>query len=211
MAYGNLQRSGGGGTPDKVRVGGAAATMLGLLALLWVLEVVDLLTGHWLDGFGILTRDVDGLPGILSAPFLHFGFEHLINNSLPFFVLGFFILLGGVYRWVVSSLVSIVTSGLAAWALTPSNTMVLGASGLIFGWFSYLVVRGFLTRNIRQIVIGVLVLIVYGGMVGGIFPTTAGISWQAHLGGALGGVLAALFLHRRQTRTTRASSNLNNY
>ena len=207
MAYGNLQRTDGGSRPGTVSVGGAAATMLGLLALLWVLEVVDLLTGHWLDSFGILARDLDGLPGIISAPFLHFGFEHLINNSLPFFVLGFFILLGGVYRWVVSSLVSIVTSGLAAWALTPSNTMVLGASGLIFGWFSYLVVRGFLTRNVRQIVIGVLVLIVYGGMVSGIFPTSAGVSWQAHLGGAVGGVLAALLLHRRESRTTPASGN----
>lgn len=191
--------------------GGAAATMLGLLALLWVLEVIDLLTGNWLDGFGIQTRELDGIPGILSAPFLHFGFEHLINNSLPFFVLGFVILLGGVYRWVVSSLVSIVTSGLAAWALTPSNTMVLGASGLIFGWFSYLLVRGFLTRNFRQIAIGVLILAVYGGMVSGIFPTSSGVSWQAHLGGAIGGVLAAFLLHRRQTRATRAATNLNRY
>ncbi|GAA2100294.1 hypothetical protein GCM10009841_14880 [Microlunatus panaciterrae] len=77
--------------------------------------------------------------------------------------------------------------------------MVLGASGLILGWLTYLLVRGFLTRNVGQVIISVLVLLVYGGMISGVFPTSAGVSWQAHLGGAVGGVLAAWWLHRRSS------------
>jgi membrane associated rhomboid family serine protease len=118
---------------------------------------------------------------------------------LPFFVLGFLVLLGGLARWLASSLISIATSGLTAWLLTPDNTIVLGASGLIFGWLTYLLARGIWSRRAGQVVIAILVLLVYGGLIFGVLPGAAGISWQAHLGGAVGGVLAAWLLHRRTT------------
>lgn len=176
-----------------------AALVMGLLlAGLWVIEGLDQLVGNALDNFGIHARELDGLPEIFAAPFLHGGWEHLIGNSLPFFVLGFLVLLGGVARWLLSSLISIVSSGVTAWLLTPVNTIVLGASGLIFGWLTYLLARGIWSRNPAQIAIAVVILIVYGGMIWGIFPSGSGISWQAHLGGAVGGIIAAWLLHRRR-------------
>lgn len=174
--------------------------MLALLAGLWALEFFDQLSGNSLDAYGIETRDTDGLPQIFTAPFLHGGWEHLISNSLPFAVLGFLVLLGGLARWVLSSLISIVASGLTAWFLTPVNSIVLGASGLIFGWLTYLIARGIWSRQTSQVVIGVLVLLVYGGLIWGVLPTAAGVSWQAHLGGAVGGILAAWLLHRGTSR-----------
>lgn len=187
--------------------GGAALIMLTLLVGLWVLEFFDQLSGNALDAYGIETQDVDGLPRIFTAPFLHGGWEHLISNSVPFAVLGFLVLLGGLARWLLSSLISIVASGLAAWFLTPVDSIVLGASGLIFGWLTYLIARGIWSRQTSQVVIGVLVLLVYGGLIWGVLPTAPGVSWQAHLGGAVGGVVAAWLLHRRTGRqATRLSS-----
>jgi membrane associated rhomboid family serine protease len=177
--------------------------MLVLLAALWVLEFFDQLSGNRLDLYGIETQDVNALPQIFTAPFLHGGWEHLLSNSLPFFVLGFLVLLGGVARWLISSLISIVSSGLAAWLLTPVDTIVLGASGLIFGWLTYLLVRGIWSRQTSQVVIGILVLLVYGGLIWGVLPGVPGVSWQAHLGGAVGGVLAAWWLHRRSASSRR--------
>jgi membrane associated rhomboid family serine protease len=178
----------------------SALIIAALLTGMWLLELVDQASGNALDPYGIWARDVDGLPGIFSAPFLHGGWEHLISNSLPFAVLGFLVLLGGVARWLLSSLISIVGSGLTAWFLTPANTVILGASGLIFGWLTYLILRGLWSRQPSQVVIGVIVLFVYGGLIWGVLPGAAGISWQAHLGGAIGGAVAAWLLHRRSTR-----------
>jgi membrane associated rhomboid family serine protease len=175
----------------------ATVVMAVLLAGLWVVEGLDQLSGNALDTYGIHAREVDGLPEIFTAPLLHAGWEHLASNSVPFFAFGVLILLGGVARWVVSSLVSVVTSGLTAWLLTPAGTIVLGASGLIFGWLTYLLVRGLWTRRPGQVALAVVILIVYGGLLWGVLPGNAGISWQAHLGGAVGGVLAAWLLHRR--------------
>ncbi len=190
-------------SPRSPTVGGAAAIMLILLAALWVLEFFDQASGNQLDLYGIETRELDGLPQIFTAPFLHGGWEHLVSNSIPFALLGFLVLLGGTARWLLSSLISIACSGLAAWFLTPVNTIVLGASGLIFGWLTYLVARGIWSRQISQVVIGVLVLLLYGGLIWGVLPGAAGVSWQAHLGGAVGGVLAAWLLHRRSVAAPR--------
>lgn len=188
------------------RPAAAALMMVVLLGGLWGLEFLDQLSGNRLDSFGIHTRDVDGLPEIFTAPFLHAGWDHLISNSLPFFVLGFLVLLGGMARWLVSSLISIVSSGVAAWLLTPANSIVLGASGLIFGWLTYLLARGVYSRKGTQVVVSLVVLVVYGGMIWGILPAGAGISWQAHLGGAIGGIIAARVLHRREGYRARLAA-----
>jgi membrane associated rhomboid family serine protease len=182
------------------RPGWAALIMLLMLAGMWLLELLDQLSGNQLDQLGIHAREIDGMPEILTAPFLHAGWDHLISNSLPFVVLGFLVLLSGLARWLVASLIIIVISGLTAWFLTPANTIILGASGLIFGWMTYLLARGLWSRRPAQVVIAVLVLLVYGGLIWGVFPSGAGISWQAHLGGAVAGVLAAWLLHRRASR-----------
>jgi membrane associated rhomboid family serine protease len=182
------------------RPGWAALVMLLLLAGLWVLELLDQLSGNELDQLGIHARELDGMPEIFSAPFLHAGWDHLISNSLPFYVLGFLVLLGGLARWLASSLIIIIISGMTAWSLTPPHTIILGASGLIFGWLTYLLARGIWSRRPAQVVVAVLVLLVYGGLIWGVLPGSAGVSWQAHLGGAIGGVVAAWLLHRRASR-----------
>lgn len=185
--------------------------MLVLLVGLWVVEALDQLSGNQLDNYGIQARDVDGLPEIFTAPFLHAGWDHLVGNSLPFFVLGFLVLLGGLARWLWSSLITIVSSGLTAWLLTPANTIILGASGLIFGWLTYLLARSLWSRQPGQVALSIGILIVYGGMIWGIFPSGSGISWQAHLGGAAGGVLAAWLLHRRSPRPTYQSAQVSGW
>ena len=184
-------------TTSSPRPLGAALLMAVLLAGLWVLEIFDQLTGEHLDNLGIHAQELDGLPEIFTAPFLHAGWDHLISNSVPFFVLGFLVLLGGMARWALSSLICIVASGLTAWLLTPADTIIIGASGLIFGWLAYLLARGLWSRRPGQVALAVVVLLVYGGLIWGVLPGNAGVSWQAHLGGAAGGVFAAWLLHRR--------------
>lgn len=185
--------------PSSTLARTGALVMGAWLALLWVLELVDQVTRNALDHFGIVARELDSLPSIYAAPFLHAGWGHLVANSLPFAVLGFVVFLGGVARWVWSTLVSVTTSGLAAWLLSPPNTITIGASGLVFGWLTYLLARGFFSRDVKQILIAVGVFALYGGVLWGVFPASASVSWQGHLGGAVGGVLAAVWLHRRSS------------
>lgn len=167
------------------------------LALMWVLEGVDQITGGALDTFGVSPRDVTELPQILSAPFLHFGFGHLIANSVPFLVLGIMTRMTGRKNFWVATACAIVLSGLVAWLVSAPHTVTAGASGLVFGWLGYLLVRGLFARNWVQILVSAAVFGLFGGMLWGVFPTMPGVSWQAHLGGVLGGVLAAWWLNRR--------------
>ena len=183
--------------PTRPSLGSSVVFVGGWLALLWVLEVLDLVLIGALDGFGVSPRDVAELPQILTAPFLHFGFEHLMANSLPFLVLGVLARMAGRREFWVATLASILVSGVFAWLLSAPNTVTAGASGLIFGWLAFLLVRGLFNRNWKQILISAAVFGFFGGLLWGVFPTLPGISWQGHLGGAVGGVLAAWWLQRR--------------
>lgn len=181
----------------------ASEVMGGLLLLLWVLEIVDVLTGHALDSLGITPREWSSLPKIFTAPLIHFGWEHLLANSIPFFVFGVLIYLEGVRNWLIATLTIVASSGLLVWLVSPSGSVTAGASGVIFGWLAYVLVRGFFTRDIKQILLAAAVLLVYGGMLWGVLPMDAEVSWQAHLGGLLGGVLAAWLLNGRQNARAR--------
>ncbi len=175
----------------------AAAWSGGFVGLLWLLEGIDALLGNPWDDEGIRPGTEQGLVGILFAPFLHGGFSHLASNSGPLLVLGFLILLSGVARWFQVSIVVIVVSGLGTWLLGGVGTVHIGASGLLFGWLAYLLVRGLVARNPVQIAVGVGVFVIYGSLLWGVLPQQVGVSWQAHLFGAIGGVLAAWWLDRR--------------
>ena len=171
-----------------------------MAALMWVVEVVDQLADGRLDAYGIVPRSADGLDGIAFAPFLHAGFDHLIGNTIPFLVLGFAIALGGVARVALVTLVVAVVGGLGTWLVAPANTVHIGASGIVFGFAAYLVARGLYSRSAAQIAIGLVVLAVWGTtLLRGLVPED-GISWQGHLFGAVGGVLAARLLHGRAAR-----------
>jgi membrane associated rhomboid family serine protease len=185
--------------PDWV---GAAVWSAGFVAVLWVAEIVDTVLGNRLDAEGIRPGDPDGLGGIVVAPLLHAGFGHLAANSVPLLVLGFLVLLSGVRRWLAVTALVWVLAGLGTWLFGGAGTLHLGASGLVFGWLTYLILRGFFSRRPGQIAVGVVVLVLYGGALWGVLPGQPGISWQGHLFGAIGGALAARWLSGADDRRT---------
>lgn len=182
----------------------AGAVTLGFVALLWLLEIVDASSGYDLDDDGVRPRSAVGLLGIAFAPLLHAGWAHLEANTVPALLLLFLVLLGGIGRGLAATAVIWVVSGIGVWLVAPSNTVTIGASGLIFGWLVYLVLRGFFTRRPGQILLGVVLFLVYGGLLWGVLPGQPGISWQGHFFGAVGGGLAAWLLAGRRSSTMSA-------
>ena len=172
----------------------AAAFSVGFVALLWVIELADVLLPARLDEEGVRPRSEDGLWGILFAPLLHAGWGHLIANSLPLLVLGFFVFLSGIGRALAATAVIWVVGGLGTWLIAPEHTIHIGASVIVFGWLTYLMLRGIFARNEGQIALGAVILVLYGGALWGVLPGQPGISWQGHLFGAIGGGLAAWWL-----------------
>lgn len=163
-----------------------------ILALLWAVEVADWLLWHIsLDQYGIRPRTLIGLRNILFAPWLHVGFSHLLANSIPFFVLGWFVSLYGLREFWRVTFLAMLVSGLAVWLLGPPRTLHLGLSGIIFGYLGFLLWRGFVERSSLAILLAALALIFYGGMLWGLVTWQPGVSWLGHLFGFLGGVLAA--------------------
>jgi membrane associated rhomboid family serine protease len=168
--------------------------VIAMAALMWVVEVIDALDSQRLDVEGIRPRQLDGLVGILVGPFLHAGFGHLIANTLPFVVLGLTIAFEGAVRVLAVSAIVALTAGLGTWLVAPENTTTIGASGVVFGYATYLIGRGVFSRRPGQLAIGVGVLALFGGaLLASLVPQT-GISWQDHLFGAVGGLLAARVL-----------------
>ncbi|MFD5014747.1 MULTISPECIES: rhomboid family intramembrane serine protease [Streptomyces] len=176
----------------------AAKLMAGWVALLWLLEVADVISGHALDGFGIVPRTPSELVDVVPAAFIHFGFAHVAANSVPLLVLGFLAALGGIRRFAAVCALIVVADGLGVWLISPSGTNTAGASGLIFGLFGFLLVTGFVERRPLGVLAGLLVAAVWGGSIlAGLAPTQSGVSWQGHLVGLVAGVAAAFVFRRR--------------
>lgn len=170
----------------------AAFAAVGFVALLWVVEIADQLTpSATLDDNGIRPRTDEGLVGVLLAPLLHGGWPHLVSNSGLALLLLFLVLVGDVRRGLLATGIVWVVAGLGTWLIAGSGTSHIGASGLVFGWLTYLVLRGFFARRPGQIVLGIVLFLMYGSILWGVLPGQPGISWQGHLFGAVGGVLAA--------------------
>jgi membrane associated rhomboid family serine protease len=168
-----------------------------LVATMWAVEIVDLVPGTDLDRWGIRPRTASGLVGIGTAPFLHGGFGHLLSNTLPFVLMGCVIAASGVQRFIQVTVIVAVVAGLGTWLVGPARTVHIGASGLVFGYLGYLVARGVFARRLGMLLVGAIVLVVYGGILWGLLPAP-GISWQGHLFGLLGGILAAWVIHGRE-------------
>jgi membrane associated rhomboid family serine protease len=175
----------------------AAQVILVFVGCLYLIELVDTVLGNRLDEAGVVPRDPEGLDGILFAPVLHSGWDHLAANTVPLLVFGFLILLAGVTRWLAVTAIVWVVGGVGIWVTGGDQTLHLGASVLAFGWLVYLIVRGFFSRSAPQVAIGLLLVFFYGGVLWGVLPGQPGVSWQGHLFGALGGLLAAWWLGRR--------------
>jgi membrane associated rhomboid family serine protease len=170
--------------------------LLGIVLFMWIIEVVNTLDSNRLDTDGIYGRSVSHLWGILTAPFIHASFAHLIGNTIPFLFMGLIIALRGAARLAIVTAIVILVGGLGTWLVAPSNVPTIGASGVVFGYAAYLFTRGFFNRSALEILIGLVVGIIWGGaLVASLVPHN-GISWQGHLFGLLGGVVAASVLRR---------------
>ncbi|MGW1340642.1 rhomboid family intramembrane serine protease [Kribbella sp. NPDC002412] len=183
-----------GRSVDTARIGGGLKLLVLLVGLMWLSEIVDTAMNGALDQYGIISRDAEGLLGVVTAPFLHLGFGHLISNTLPLVTLGALIAISGAIRLFAVTAIVTVIGGFGTWLVSPPNTITIGASGLVFGFAAYLIARGIFNRRLSQVLVGVLVVLVWGSaLLGGLLPQD-GISWQGHLFGAIAGVLAAWIL-----------------
>lgn len=178
------------------------AVILGtIVAVLWLVEMFDWLVMRGaLDGLGIQPRTLGGLQAIVVAPWLHAGFGHLLANTIPFVVLGWFVMLRRTTDFFVVALAALLASGLGIWLFGGASTIHLGISGVIFGFFGYLLARGYYERSIVAIVMAALAFLIYGGMMWGMLPLQQGVSWQGHLFGFVGGVLVAYWQVREKRR-----------
>ncbi|MGK7891724.1 MAG: rhomboid family intramembrane serine protease [Leptolyngbyaceae cyanobacterium] len=163
-----------------------------LISLMWCLEAADrLLPMLNLEQYGIYPRNLQRWYGIVCAPFLHGSWRHLLMNTPPFIIFGGLIALQSLGDlWIVSAIATLV-SGIGVWLIAPAQTITLGASGVIFGYFGFLLFRGLFERSFVSLFISIAIAVSYGGLIWQVFPTEPHISWQAHLFGFIGGVLAA--------------------
>lgn len=192
---------------SRASVRSAATGSAAFIAAVLALQVLNAVSGSWLtQQLGIRPRTWDGLWGVLFAPLLHASWTHLFSNLILVGVLSFVVGLGGARQFVAVTSVIWIVSGLGVWLTAPAHSVTVGSSLLVFGWLSYLVVRGFMTHDVPQIIVGVVLAMVLGGMFWtGIAVAAFGssaVSWQGHLSGAAGGVLAAILVGRADRART---------
>ncbi len=174
--------------------------LMAIVAFMWLVEVFNTLDSNRLDSDGIYGRNFDRIWGILTSPFIHASFQHLFDNTIPFVFMGVIIAMRGAARLAAVTAIVILVGGLGTWLISPGSPPTIGASGVVFGYAAYLVLRGFFDRSVLEVVIGGVVAAVWGGaLVASIVPH-AGISWQAHVCGGIGGLVAAWLLAERDRR-----------
>jgi membrane associated rhomboid family serine protease len=186
-------------------IGRAFVAMCAVVPVLFAIEVLDVAVGQQLDQLGgVRPGRLDGLDGVLFAPLLHDGFPHLYANSVPLILLGTFVLASGTRRFIGSTLVIMVVSGVGVWFTGSRDSVVIGASGVLFGYLALLLVRGIIERSWWNLGVGLLIALLYGWQIVGILPGNPAFSWQGHLFGFLGGVVAAILFRLPRSRTTAA-------
>lgn len=183
-------------------LGRAAALNVGFLAILWLIELINATSGRALtEAGGLKARDFGSLVNILTEPFVHGNTQHLMGNALPLFSLGLIAAIPSTKRFLLMNLVVIVVGGFGTWLTSPSNTNTIGASGVVFGYFSYLLLRGVVDRRPADVLISIGIAIAYGSyMWSSVGFGSTGVSWQGHVSGIVGGVVAALVLRTPRTK-----------
>jgi membrane associated rhomboid family serine protease len=183
-----------------------AAVVIGAFTgLLYLIELVNagLLHGR-LDDDGVVPRSLSGLEGVIWGPLLHESWAHLASNTVPVLVFGFLAMAGGLGQWISATVCIWLVSGLGVWLIGPGHVSTIGASGIAFGWLAFLLVRGLFNRSFPQIAVAVVLLAYWGSILWGLLPGQPNISWQAHVFGALGGVLAAFLAAKANPRQPAA-------
>lgn len=181
-----------------------ALLLAGPVAVFWAVFVVDALLGGALNVMGIHPRSGWGLLGVLFAPFLHGSLAHVISNSMPFLFLGWMVLAGGVRQYLGVCGVGALTAGLVPWLVGAPGSVHIGASGVVFAFFGFLLLRGWFERSVGSVLVSLAVALFWGGLVFGVLPGQPGVSWEAHLGGFLGGALCARWFARREQAALKA-------
>ncbi|MBA2323941.1 MAG: rhomboid family intramembrane serine protease [Pseudonocardiales bacterium] len=179
----------------------AALTMLLFTGALYAIEGVNTVLGGALNHDGIVPRDTGHLDGVLWSPLLHRDWGHLEGNTLPFLIFGFLAMAGGFGRWVLVTAMIWLLGGLGVWLIAADGSVTIGASGVILGWLVFLLARGFFAGSVKQILLAGVLFFLWGGVLWGILPSQPDISWQAHLCGALAGLLAARTVGRPAPRS----------
>ncbi|MGS2721926.1 rhomboid family intramembrane serine protease [Paraglaciecola aestuariivivens] len=164
--------------------------VLSIFLLLSIIEILNLLTGRMLNQFGLIPRYVPGLKGIIFGPLLHGSLQHYFSNIIPLAIFSYLLLQYGLKRFVLVSLWIVIFTGVLVWLFARPATH-LGASGVIYGYFGYLLLAGLLSKKFKLILISLLVAFFYGGLIWGILPATPFVSWESHLFGFIVGLLAA--------------------
>jgi len=184
---------------DIVEARKAFFLMVGFIGLIWVLQIANWAGHYRLDyHYGILPRDLGRLPQIFTAPFLHFSWDHIEGNSGPLFVFGLLAAYRGVYKFLGVTLIVALTSGLAVWLFQGSHDLTVGASGLIFGYFGYVLSRGLIDRNLIDALAAVVMALSYAYILTVAIPGTPGVSWLGHLGGLIGGIACGWIFRTRR-------------
>jgi membrane associated rhomboid family serine protease len=185
---------------------GGFELLFGIVALMWFVEIINWIDGYGLDNDGIYSRSVSHLWGIFTAPFIHANFApHLLDNTIPFVFMGVIIALRGARQLGIVTAIVIVLGGLGTWLIGPANTSTIGASGVVFGFATYLLTRGLFNRSLLELVTGGVVGVIWGGALLSSLVPHAHVSWQGHLCGGLAGVVAAYVLAQQDPRRARRS------
>lgn len=188
-------------------LGRAFVAMCAVVPVLAFIEFIDQRAGGQVDAVaGIRPREVSGLDGLLLAPLVHDGWEHLFLNSAPLVLLGTFVLAAGTRRFLLATVFIAIFSGLGVWLFTPPQYLVIGASGVIFGWLGLLLMRGIVERSLWNFGVAIIVGLLYGWQLVALLPTDQRVSWQGHLFGFIGGMVAAVIFRRRRTSGAQPAS-----
>jgi len=163
--------------------------LLYVIAFLWIVHILSYFFP--INQFGIVPREISGLSGILFAPMLHHDFPHLFANSVSLFILGLFLIMleNKKSYWIAAAI--ILLGGAGTWIIGRPDSVHIGASGVIYGIFGYLLVRGLFKRDLRSIIISLIIFFLYCGMIFGVLPVDSSMSWESHLCGFLSGIIIA--------------------
>lgn len=184
---------------EKRKFLGSLVIPLIIVVLMWLVKIVEVSFGIDLGAYGLRPHTARGLIGILTLPFLHGSWEHLISNSVPILVLG--TALYYCYPTLANRVIFIIylASGLITWCIGDPNSTHIGASALVYGLNLFLIASGFIRGNRMLIVVSLIMVFLYGSFIWGMIPSLAipqNISWEGHLSGAIIGVLLAVFLRK---------------
>jgi membrane associated rhomboid family serine protease len=200
------RRAGSSTTPRGQKRREGIGLLVAIVAVMWIVEVINTLDSNGLDNDGIWARNVARLWGILTAPFIHASFGHLIDNTIPFVFMGLIIALAGAARLALVTAIVILIGGIGTWLISPSGSITIGASGVVFGYATYLLTRGFFNRSVLELLTGLIVGAIWGVALLASLVPQAHVSWQGHLCGAIAGVVAASLLRRVRTDPRRVAA-----